>query len=164
MIRKAPLKQGKPLQRGKPMNRAGAIKAKPSHTKSIAGPATPKPPAAPKRRSTLKPSRPAHTAEESRHMGRVAALGCICCSECLGIEGTPAIVHHLRTGQGRMRASHFDTLPLCPFHHQDSGQGVHDMGREQFAELYGRTEVELLHVVQTRLAVPLWVTPYPAGT
>ncbi len=84
-------------------------------------------------------------------MGRVQALDCIVCSECLGIEGTPAIVHHLRTGQGAMRASHYHTMPLCPRHHQHSGVGVHDMGRPQFASMYGKSEVELLVIVLIRL-------------
>jgi hypothetical protein len=109
---------------------------------------------------TLKSHRPHATAAEKRHMGRVAALGCIVCSECIGIPGTPAIVHHLRTDQGRMRASHFDTMPMCPHHHQGSREGVHDMGRDEFAAHYGLTEVELLHIVQNTLKVPLWKSPY----
>lgn len=139
------MKQGKPLQRGKPMNRGSEFKpsAKPVR-------------AAPRKTSTLKSRKLPATAAESRHMGRVAALGCICCSECLGIEDTPAIVHHLRTGQGHMRASHMNTMPLCPTHHVGSGAGIHDMGRAEFAALYGRSEVELLHAVQERLGVPLW--------
>jgi hypothetical protein len=94
------------------------------------------------------------TADERAYMGRVAALGCIVCSECLGYPDTPAIVHHIRTGQGKMRASHYDTMPLCPIHHQDSGYGVHDMGRQQFADMYGRSELELLAIVKTKLEKP----------
>lgn len=86
-------------------------------------------------------------------MGRVAAMGCIVCSECLGIEGTPAIVHHLRTGQGAQRAPHWWTMPMCPRHHQHSGEGVHDMGRPQFAAKFGKSEVELLLIVMDRLQV-----------
>jgi hypothetical protein len=52
---------------------------------------------------------------------------------------------------GKMRASHYRTAPLCPKHHQDSGYGVHDIGREEFATLYGVSEVEL--VEQTRAAL-----------
>jgi hypothetical protein len=110
----------------------------------------------PMKRST-KPMRKSHgkvaNAAEREYMGRVAALGCIVCSECLGYQDTPAIVHHIRTGQGKMRASHFDTMPLCPIHHQDSGCGVHDMGRQQFAEMYGRSELELLAIVKNKLGV-----------
>ena len=91
------------------------------------------------------------TTSERAHMGRVAALGCIVCSECLGYKDTPAIVHHIRTGQGKMRSSHFDTIPLCPVHHQNSGYGIHDMGREQFANMYGRSELELLEIVKKKL-------------
>lgn len=93
------------------------------------------------------------TASERKYMGRVAVLGCIVCSECLGYQDTPAIVHHIRTGQGKMRASHFDTIPLCPIHHQDSGYGVHDMGRQQFADMYGRSELELLAIVKNKLEI-----------
>ena len=64
------------------------------------------------------------TAAEREHMGRVAALCCVLCRHLGLADDTPAIVHHLRTGQGRMRASHYDTLPLCPAHHQHSGFGV----------------------------------------
>lgn len=104
--------------------------------------------------------RPEPNADEKRHMGRVAAMGCILCAHVYGIPGTPAIVHHLRTDQGKMRASHYDTLGLCPSHHQFSGYGVHDMGREQFAARHGISEVGLLHLVQAALNVPLYVSPY----
>lgn len=100
----------------------------------------------------LKTTGPTSTAAERRYMGRVAALGCIVCSHCLGIAGTPAIVHHLRTGQGHMRASHYDTMPLCPTHHQDSGIGVHDMGRDEFAAMYGISELDLVVIVKQLLA------------
>lgn len=95
----------------------------------------------------------AATAAERQYMGRVAALCCILCRH-LGIaDDTPAIVHHLRTGQGRKRASHADTMPLCPFHHQSSGQGVHDMGRDEFEALYGISELELLAKTKQLLGV-----------
>ena len=58
----------------------------------------------PMKRNT-KPMRKSHgkvaNAAEREYMGRVAALGCIVCSECLGYQDTPAIVHHIRTGQGK---------------------------------------------------------------
>ena len=91
------------------------------------------------------------TAAEREHMGRVAALCCVLCRHLGLADDSPAIVHHLRTGQGRMRASHYDTLPLCPPHHQHSGFGVHDMGREQFARLYGISEIELLALTRRLL-------------
>lgn len=105
------------------------------------------------KRSQIKSKPKTSTSEEKRHMGRVAALGCIVCSECLGHNDTPAIVHHIRTGQGKMRASHFDTIPLCPHHHQFSGFGVHDMGRQKFADMYGKSELELLEIVKAKLNI-----------
>lgn len=84
-------------------------------------------------------------------MGRVAALGCILCRH-LHLGETPALVHHLRTGQGKMRASHYDTMPLCPEHHIGA-TGVHSMGRAQFAALHGVSELELLAMTKALLGV-----------
>ncbi len=95
-------------------------------------------------------SKRAATAAERRYMGRVAALGCAVCRR-LGLGETPAIVHHQRTGQGRIRASHYRTAPLCPTHHQHSGVGLHDMGRDEFAAMYGVSEVELVEETRALL-------------
>lgn len=102
-------------------------------------------------RSTIKVKAPRNSANaaEKRYMGLVAELGCALCRH-LGLGETPAVVHHQRTGQGKMRASHYRTVPLCPLHH-DSNDGVHGMGRDEFAERYGVSEVEL--VGQTRAAL-----------
>ncbi|EDO95525.1 gp18 [Burkholderia pseudomallei Pasteur 52237] len=43
-------------------------------------------------------------------------------------------------------------MPLCPPHHQFSGYGVHDMGREEFAEMYGFSEVDLVEETRRILA------------
>ena len=91
------------------------------------------------------------TSDEKAYMGRVAALCCVLCRH-LGIaDDSPAVVHHLRTGQGKKRASHKDTMPLCPLHHQFSGFGVHDMGRPQFEARYGISEVGLLEMTKQLL-------------
>lgn len=92
------------------------------------------------------------TAAERRYLARVAAMGCIVCSECLGYEGTPAVVHHVHTEFGWGRTSHYDTIPLCPTHHVAPNQSVHGMGREEFAECFGLSEKELLEIVKARLA------------
>lgn len=60
------------------------------------------------------------------HMGRVAALGCIVCHR-LRLGDSPAEVHHIREGQGRQRASDFDTIPLCYPHHRGQ-DGIHTIG------------------------------------
>jgi hypothetical protein len=91
------------------------------------------------------------TAADRRHLARVAAMGCIVCSECLGYEGTPAVVHHVHTNFGWGRTSHLDTIPLCPTHHVAPGQSVHGMGREEFAECFGMSEAKLLEIVKERL-------------
>lgn len=83
------------------------------------------------------------TKAEREHLARVAEIGCILCAR-LGYPGTPAEVHHIRThtGAGR-RASHFDTVPLCPEHHRGN-TGIHGMGRKAFERHYQVTELALL--------------------
>lgn len=63
----------------------------------------------PMRRSRSK----AATAAERRHMGRVAAMGCLVC-------GAASTVHHVTAGVygGRLRRSDTRVVPLCPIHHQ----------------------------------------------
>lgn len=121
----------KPMSRNMPMARAASEKAasKESYLFKVSKPLK------------AKPKR--HTKAESAYLGAVADLGCALCQH-LGYGKTPAIVHHQRTGTGMMRASHYRTVPLCPHHHQFSGEGVHDMGREEFAEKYGISEVQLV--------------------
>lgn len=72
------------------------------------------------------------------YMGKVAALPCAIC----GAHGVH--VHHIRTGIGiGRRASDFDTIPLCPEHHQGT-EGIHGMGRKAWERHHGITELELL--------------------
>jgi len=84
------------------------------------------------------------TKAEEKHMGRVAALGCVVCRN-LGHGPTPAQVHHIREGQGTgQRAGHFLTIPLCSDHHQWGGPGVaFHADRRAFERLYG-SELDLL--------------------
>ncbi len=78
----------------------------------------------------------APTAEERRYMGRVAELG------CLNHPGTPAVVHHIREGQGAaQRASNYLTIPLCPECHVGAFS-IHKSPRE-FQNIYG-SELDLL--------------------
>ncbi len=82
---------------------------------------------------------------EREHMGKVAELGCMICE-------MPACVHHITTGVGMgQRASHYDTIPLCPTHHQHGGYGVAiHAGKQEWERLYG-TEVQLLAQVKKSL-------------
>lgn len=86
----------------------------------------------------------AATPKEKRYMDSVASLGCVVCRNT-GNGQTPALVHHIRTGQGAgQRASNYLTLPLCPIHHMGSGSGVsyHD-DSPAFERMYG-SELDLL--------------------
>jgi hypothetical protein len=143
------LKQKKPMARKTPLRNKAPMKA---GGKPMARQPTPRASVI-KRTAPIRKKAPknAPTAAESRYMGLVAALGCAVCRR-IGHGPTPAIVHHQRTGQGKMRASHYRTVPLCPPHHQGSGYGVHDRGREEWAALFGFTEIELVEETRTLLA------------
>jgi hypothetical protein len=74
-----------------------------------------------------------------RHMGRVAALGCLVCD-------SPANVHHIRTERIK---SDFLVIPLCREHHQGDFS-IHN-SKEQFTNIYG-SELHLLSETLERLA------------
>lgn len=80
------------------------------------------------------------------YMDKVASLPCAICG-AYGVH-----VHHIRTGIGMgRRASNFDTLPLCPEHHQGKS-GIHGMGRKAWELHHGITELQLLKQTKERLA------------
>jgi len=76
--------------------------------------------------------------KESRHMGRVAELGCLVCD-------SPANVHHIRTERIK---NDFLTIPLCREHHQ--GDFSIHMSKRQFENIYG-SELHLLAETLKRL-------------
>jgi hypothetical protein len=92
------------------------------------------------------------SAKASRHMGRVAALGCIVCRQ-LGYGYSPAQAHHIKEECGAgQRQSDYLTIPLCPTHHTDGGPGVaYHAGFRQFERIYG-TELDLLAATIEALA------------
>ena len=75
------------------------------------------------------------TKAEREHMNAVAELGCAICKR-------PAQVHHV-ANQG-VRASHYETIPICGYHHTDGphGEAIHQ-GRRTWEARFG-TERELL--------------------
>lgn len=82
----------------------------------------------------------------SAHMARVAALGCIACM-IDGNPGTPAELHHPRSGAGMGRKSpDSDVLPICAAHHRGIDHprtpSIH-LDRLAFLAKFG-TESELL--------------------
>jgi hypothetical protein len=85
------------------------------------------------------------TKAEREHLEKVAAMGCLVCSR-------PAEIHHIRTGLGMsQRASNYEVLPLCPYHHRQGGFGeaIH-AGQKEFESKYG-SEVELLNKINRRI-------------
>lgn len=84
----------------------------------------------------------ATTAAGQRHMGRVAALGCVLC-RLRGFGPTPAEVHHIRIGQGgAQRAPDFLTVPLCPYGCHRGPKGIH--GDRSLLRAANVTELDLL--------------------
>jgi hypothetical protein len=92
------------------------------------------------------------TAQERRHLATVAKMGCAVCTHCLGINDTPSVVHHVRVDHGWGRSSHTETIPLCPEHHTGM-TGVHSMGRAEFAQMYGYSEIDLLELTLNQLGI-----------
>ena len=85
-------------------------------------------------------------------MNKVAGLGCLVCLR-MGYEGTPAELHHPRTGVGMaQRSSHMNVLPICPEHHRGK-TGIHGLGTKGFVTEYGYTEDDLLDDVKRLLGL-----------
>lgn len=143
-----------PIQRKTPLRARSSIRPKNTLSRKIPLPAAVQ--SSPRRQVKIK-SRPAPSKDEQLHLRRLVSLGCIICYN-LGFGVTPpehTAVHHVRDGQGvGQRASHKDTLPLCPPHHQTGGYGVAlHAGQEEWERRYG-TERQLLRQVRMMLGEP----------
>jgi len=88
------------------------------------------------------------TKDEKKRLNQIAELGCILCSEVLGIEGTPSELHHVRRYGAKRSAS--PILPLCPEHHRGNS-GVHGLGAKGFISKYNISFESLLERVDQRL-------------
>ena len=88
------------------------------------------------------------TKDEKNALNKIARLGCIICSEVLGIEGSEAELHHVRR-YGAKRATS-PILPLCPTHHRFN-DGIHGLGVKCFERKYEISCEELLERVDKRL-------------
>lgn len=94
----------------------------------------------------------AKTAEDKRHMDKVAQLGCAVCWRLHGMAQPQVELHHPRTGVGMgQRSAHKDVIPLCVEHHRGQS-GVHGLGTKGFEKAYGFSELDLLSDVTTRLS------------
>ena len=87
---------------------------------------------------------------ERKHLNDLAALGCILC-DYLGTPGTPAEIHHLRSGVGMaQRSSHYRAIPLCPEHHRGK-TGFHGLGMRAFQAKYEVGEEDLLALAMSKI-------------
>lgn len=83
-------------------------------------------------KASAKPS-----AEEKRHLGRVAGMGCLVC-------GAPAEAHHVHSdGAQRITRSPRRVTPLCSIHHRTGPDAVHVLSHSGFTERHG---IDLLAV------------------
>lgn len=93
-----------------------------------------------------RPGKRTPTKAETEWMDKIVAYGCIAC-RLDGFGQRPAAVHHMLRG-GR-RIGHLFTLPLCPDHHVDSGNGfiARHPFKARFEKRYG-AEAFLLDLMQ----------------
>jgi len=96
------------------------------------------------------------TKAEKEHMGRVANMGCIACSNCMDppVYDSPALVHHITARRGfGGRSKHMETIPLCHPHHDAGlyGISIHS-GVSAWEEKYD-TQENLLQIVNERLGI-----------
>jgi len=89
------------------------------------------------------------TKEEKAHKQAVAELCCMVCRTKLGINDSPAELHHLRSG-GWGKGDYKTLIPLCYRHHRGE-DGIHTLGTKAWEKHYG-TQQELLNETLERLA------------
>ena len=84
--------------------------------------------------------------DKKRH-DDIARLGCVLCYY-LGINDTPAELHHVRRFGGKRSSA--PILPLCTEHHRGS-TGVHGLGAKAFERHYEVEFDTLIEIVERRL-------------
>ena len=84
--------------------------------------------------------------DKKRH-DDIARLGCVLCYY-LGINDTPAELHHVRRFGGKRSAA--PILPLCTEHHRGS-TGVHGLGAKAFEKHHEVEFDTLIEIVERRL-------------
>jgi hypothetical protein len=89
------------------------------------------------------------TKDEKNTLAATARLGCILCSEVLGIEGSEAELHHVRRFGAKRSTS--PVLPLCPEHHRLGNDSLHHLGVCAFERKWQISCEELLESVSKRL-------------
>jgi hypothetical protein len=90
------------------------------------------------------------TKSEKIALNKIAELGCILCSEVLGIEGgSAAEIHHVRRYGAKRSTS--PVLPLCPEHHRLGNDSLHHLGICAFERKWQISCEELLERVSQKL-------------
>jgi len=89
------------------------------------------------------------TKSEKIALNQIAELGCILCSEVLGIEGSEAELHHVRRFGAKRSTS--PILPLCPQHHRLGNDSFHQLGICAFERKWKISCEELLERVSQKL-------------
>ena len=90
------------------------------------------------------------TKNEKIALNKIAELGCILCSEVLGIEGgSPAEIHHVRRYGAKRSTS--PVLPLCPIHHRLGNDSLHQLGVCGFERKWKISCEELLERVSKKI-------------
>jgi len=90
------------------------------------------------------------TKDEKNALNKIAELGCILCSEVLGIEGgSPAEIHHVRRYGAKRSTS--PVLPLCPIHHRLGNDSLHHLGISAFEQKWQISCERLLERVSQKL-------------
>lgn len=86
------------------------------------------------------------TKDEKKHYEKIVQHGCIAC-HVLGHGYSIPECHHIRTGTGAGRKSHWSlAIGLCPMHHRLGGSGIAiHAGIKSFESAIGMSEVELLN-------------------
>ena len=85
------------------------------------------------------------TKKEREHLKKVAELCCIVCRK-MGYHDSPAEIHHIKKGVMSKRSPHYETIPLCPYHHRTSNESYH-LNPLWFDKTFG-TQTELLEEVK----------------
>jgi len=89
------------------------------------------------------------SAAGERYLAIVRRLPCEICVRWHGVEASPqthvvSSAHHPRTGAGAGRKNpDEDAIALCPYHHQNSSEALHVMGRKAWEAYFNVTEAEL---------------------
>lgn len=89
--------------------------------------------------------------KDRKHLERVKSLPCCVCGAY-----PPSDVHHCKghefgTGAG-LKASDYDTIPLCKAHHQSGPHGFHHMGKRAWEEMF-KPQTEYLKQIKLILGV-----------